>query len=233
MNSMFYNILEEICKNKRIDINQLFNYLNIDKNDILNLKNGALPNISQLISIADYLRCSLDELVGRNLFSANSKNISVQVSGQSDDAVLIDNSFDTYTDEEQKKIVFWITILNEWSDYCSNCKSKTQAVKDYAAWASKEYDRHITIDILYRKRRHFKKQGLSGLIDHRGGHNKGSSIISEKVWSIFMFYYQNQPYLTVTECYKKTEKHIKTMCPNLLPLPSYNTFVRRLKRNVK
>ena len=86
--------------------------------------------------------------------------------------------------------------------------------------------------ILYRKKRAFRDHGICGLVDLRGGHNKGSSIIPSVVWNTFLSFWLDQAQMPAAKCYEYTEWVIRDECPELLPLASYNTFVRHIKSDI-
>lgn len=70
----------------------------------------------------------------------------------------------------------------------------------------------------------FDREGLPGLIDRRGGHNKGQSAIPDLVWRTFMSYYLTENRPTALSCYEFTAK----ACPGE-QIPHFAAFQRRLK----
>ena len=141
---------------------------------------------------------------------------------------------ESYSENQREEIVFWSNIMNEWKDYCIDKPSKTQATKDFAATVALKYpDIQISADVLYRKKRALKEHGVCGLIDLRGGHNKGNSVINEIIWQAFLYFYldENQP--PVTKCLEWLKIWINDNHPELLPFPSPSTFYRHIDSDIK
>ena len=60
--------IKSICRQKKIPVAFLLHECNINRNFIYDLtKKGQSPSIEKISAIADYLNCSIDELVGRNI----------------------------------------------------------------------------------------------------------------------------------------------------------------------
>lgn len=140
---------------------------------------------------------------------------------------------ESYSADQRQEMVLWSEILEEWQEFLIGKPSKTEATKEFAAFADENYSEvRISADILYRKKRAMKEYGVCGLVDLRGGHNKGSSIIPKVVWNTFLSFYLDQSRLPVTECIMLTEKVIQQERPDFLPLPSYNTFKRHIESDI-
>lgn len=140
---------------------------------------------------------------------------------------------ESYTADQREEMALWRKILEEWDIYLSSHDSRTEATKEFARIADEKYPEiKVSAGILYRKKRAFRDHGVCGLVDLRGGHNKGSSIIPEVVWNTFLNFWLDQAQMPAAKCYKYTEWVIRDECPELLPLASYNTFVRHIKSDI-
>ena len=65
-NIQLSNTIKALCKAKKITIKTLLESCQISRNFIYDLeKKGQIPSIDKLESIADYLDCSIDYLLGR------------------------------------------------------------------------------------------------------------------------------------------------------------------------
>ncbi len=137
---------------------------------------------------------------------------------------------ESYSADQREEISVWQAVLREWEEYCMDKPSKTQATKDFAAAAqAKHPEIRISSDVLYRKKRALKEHGVCGLIDLRGGHNKGSSMIPAVVWNTYLSFYLDLRKFPESKCYEWTQQVMEENCPELLPLPSYNTFTRHIR----
>ena len=141
-------------------------------------------------------------------------------------------SIEDYSADQREEIGIWNSILKEWESYCAD-RPKAAATIEFAAAVSEKYPGlRITPNVLYRKKRALKEYGLCGLIDLRGGHNKGNSIIPDVVWNTYLSFYLDQRKFPQSECYKWTLQVIKEECPELLPIASYRTFVRHIESDL-
>lgn len=67
-NIQLSNTIKALCKAKKITIKTLLESCQISRNFIYDLeKKGQIPSIDKLESIADYLDCSVDYLLGRKI----------------------------------------------------------------------------------------------------------------------------------------------------------------------
>jgi transcriptional regulator with XRE-family HTH domain len=64
--------LQEILKNKKLNISELSRCTGVPKSNISSWMSGANPNVHQLIKVADYLKVDLEYLVtGKNKITIN------------------------------------------------------------------------------------------------------------------------------------------------------------------
>ncbi len=141
---------------------------------------------------------------------------------------------ESYSADQREEINIWSEILREWDDFCIGKPSKVQATKEFAALVAERYpDIKISSDVLYRKKRALKEHGVCGLIDLRGGHNKGSSVIPDITWQAFLYYYLDEGQPPISKCLESTEQWLEEIGrTDCLPLPSANTFYRHTKTDI-
>ncbi len=153
---------------------------------------------------------------------------------KSQNTVRRSTNIEDYTADQRDEMAFWHKILQEWDSYCFGKLSKVQATKKFVELIRKKYpDIKISSDILYRRQRAEKENGICGQADGRGGHNKGSSVIDDNIWQAFLYYYLDEKKLPVTKCYELTEQWIDDTYPELLPIPSKRTFYRHIETDIK
>ena len=112
---------------------------------------------------------------------------------------------DEYTSAEREEIALWCEILKEWQAARSKFKNVTEADPLFCSKIKLEHpDIDINPDILYRKYAAYRENNLDGLVDKRGGWNKGKCSINPEVFSIFTSYYLTTHRLSVENCYNKT-----------------------------
>lgn len=92
----------------------------------------------------------------------------------------------------------------------------------------------ISVDSLYRKYNAYRNNNLDGLIDKRGGWNKGVSTVPDPVWQIFLSFYLDENQLTVTKCYTETIEWTKEVYPEFVnDIPSERSFRRYIKSDIE
>jgi len=88
----------------------------------------------------------------------------------------------------------------------------------------------ISTSTLYRKWSLFLQMGDVGLLDMRGRKNKGRVSIHGELWGLFEGLYLDENRLGLAKCYEMVHMWAETKKKELLPLPSYSTFVRAAER---
>ncbi|MBQ8181421.1 MAG: Mu transposase C-terminal domain-containing protein [Ruminococcus sp.] len=144
---------------------------------------------------------------------------------------VIKKAFEEYTAEERTEIALWCKILREWQELRIKYKNKAAVDADYVGKCRIEYGEsiEISVDILYRKYAAYKENNYDGLIDKRGGWNKGLTSMNEEVWKMFTRIYLVSSRPTLSRCYTDIKAWTKTYYPELYcTLPSERTFRRRV-----
>lgn len=139
--------------------------------------------------------------------------------------------FDEFTAEQRDEIAEWIRILRAWDEYCNKSKlQKVPATEKFVAM-QKKINPHINISkgILYRKKSALKSDDLAGLLDNRGSWKKGTSTIPDVAWECFLSFYLDEAQHTIQACYEYTQMWLEQEAPQLLPLPSYTAFYRKVQ----
>lgn len=145
---------------------------------------------------------------------------------------------DEYSKAEREEIELWCDILSRWQEQRALYERKTRADEDIIGAINMELrmkgmDLRVNPQKLYRKYYYYKNGLLGGLIDERGGWNKGKSSIPSEIWEGFLYYYldDNQPSLSTT--YRNTIDWAKEFYPELVEIiPSERSFRRHLENDV-
>lgn len=145
---------------------------------------------------------------------------------------VVQKSLDEYTADQRSQIAFWCRILAEWLETRSKYKNKTEIDPLFCGKIKLEYpDIDISPDILYRKYAAYRDNDLDGLVDKRGGWNRGKCSLNPEVFSIFTSYYLTTHRLSVENCYNKTVAVCKEYYPELVDgIPSSRTFRRQAEK---
>lgn len=143
--------------------------------------------------------------------------------------------FEEYTAAEREEIALWCRILKEWQEVRAKYKRKTSVDADFVGKCRLEYgeELNISVDILYRKYAAFRANDYEGLIDKRGGWNRGQTSMNEDVWKMFTRIYLVSSQPTVSRCYTDVKAWVQTHYPELYSsIPSERTFRRRIKTEI-
>lgn len=144
-------------------------------------------------------------------------------------------AFDCYTEAEREEIVFWKRVLADWEKYRQRGgMNAAELDKRFLAYLALEYpDRKLSIATLYRKRKALAEGDLDGLVDGRGKGRKGKRSMPEPVWTFFRgALLQETKHMDIREAMRQTEEHFQLTDPDMLPLPSYSTFRRRVLEDI-
>ena len=142
-----------------------------------------------------------------------------------------DESLENFTESEREEIKRWYDLIAEWQRFRSEVKSKADADALFIAGYKERHGPYSQLckASLYKRWRCIKEGNLSGLIDKRGGYNKGVSSIPQEVWDRFLFYYLDENKPSVSKCYLTTVANIEETMPELAGMiPSQSAFRRRL-----
>lgn len=144
---------------------------------------------------------------------------------------------ETMTAAEREESTLWKKILTEWDDYRPPDMDRKQATESYVAYLNAMYpDRRFSARQLYRKKKAFREQGETGLIDRRGKHDKHKRAVPKEVFDIFEYYYLDQSRKSIQMCRTLTEleirQHPERYGQDLLPLASAASFAREIERSI-
>ena len=95
---------------------------------------------------------------------------------------------------------------------------------DFVSWFNKGNppEDAITKSKLFRWQKKYEGKNVAGLIDQRGGHNRGSDSIPDEAWDMFYSLYMTQQKRGIRLCYDVT----KLKYPQI---PSVSAFERKVK----
>lgn len=148
---------------------------------------------------------------------------------------IVKKPFEEYSADERQEIALWCSIIREWQELRAKYKKKTSVDADFVGKCRLEYGERINIstDILYRKYAAFRENDYDGLIDKRGGWNRGVSFMDDDVWKMFTRIYLVSSRPTVSRCYTDLKAWCAKNYPELYSsIPSERTFRRRIKSEI-
>lgn len=146
----------------------------------------------------------------------------------------VQRTFEELSEDERRQVNEWTEILKEWQGMRAGYQNKNEFDKLYVGKCQLEHqDMKISDDILYRKWRAYKDNDIEGLLDGRGGWNKGKSTIPAPVWDAFLWYWLDDNRPTVSLCYRSVIRWTTEFYPEFTKdFPSKRAFRRQIERDV-
>lgn len=116
----------------------------------------------------------------------------------------VKKEFGEFNADEREQITFWTNLLREWQIRRKEYESFAEGDMVFIAETKRlrraylaEHGITLSRDILYRKYKAYKDSDLQGLVDGRGGWNKGSSVIPSEVTECFYALYLSDAQLPI------------------------------------
>lgn len=127
------------------------------------------------------------------------------------------------TAEQRKKVDFKLNIVLRYKEF-----RRTYPKADKMTEFLKQYNEQNNSTLTKRQVNHWEHkydcEGVSGLVDRRGGYNKGSSNIPDEVWKTFLALYLKDSKPTKEQCYRMIVDYFPT-----LEIPHISAFTRKLE----
>ncbi len=136
------------------------------------------------------------------------------------------------TDRQREQAAHWTRVVLEWRRYIADHpKRRTQMtaafVEEYNRWHP---DRPITERTLRHKWKLYREFGEIALADGRADRTTGDTAIPDVAWSVFLQWWLDEGQPTVLHTYNILKAWARLDMPELLPLPSVDSFYRAVKR---
>lgn len=135
------------------------------------------------------------------------------------------------TDEQRKATCEKEKIVLMYRNFKENYPAANKQEAFLAGFNEKYPDKHLTAAMLSHWNRLYERDGISGLVDRRGGYNKGQSAIPEEAKDVFLKLFLQEKGTkhggpAIAACYRMTQE----FCTGL-ELPSISAF-ERLARSI-
>lgn len=136
---------------------------------------------------------------------------------------------DEVSDADRQRIEAKFYAWKAWRRYCqthSGSKTKVELTAEFIdIWNKAGREPKFTAQTLYRWESLIREHGPGGLLDGRGGHNKGETEIPEEAWAHFSNLYLHGNRLSMKQAYILTEDAAQRL--GWGQLPSFTTFKRQ------
>lgn len=137
------------------------------------------------------------------------------------------------TRKQREQVNFWIKVIEEWRQYIGHSHGKkTEKTREFIEqYNRKNPKRTITERTLYAKRKIYQNYGEVALADGRADRpDKGRTSIPEVAWSVFLQWWLDEAQPTVTHTHRLVNAWAEMDMPELLPIPSIDSFYREIKK---
>lgn len=133
-----------------------------------------------------------------------------------------------FSDRQREEIALWKSILQDWQLYRQSALSKTEADRHFCEKITLAHPEiAVSPTILYRKLRALQSDDLAGLIDGRGGSNRGKRSAPKVLQDGFMYFYLDDRRIPIARCYELMKEWAAEFYPDLCSeIPSERTFRR-------
>lgn len=207
-------------------------------------KNGKLPSIEKADAAnnrKEYLFDidQMDEQTRRRYYNDKRRELDIAEPKKTVKTAgkrrlnCVQKSFEEYTEDERQQAATWIKIIKVWEAY-RNKSSRKKADTDLLFIAKMQLEHpeiDISLDILYRKYAAYRAGDIEGLIDKRGGWNKGLTDIPQHILDAFMYFFLDERRLPVSRCYQLMIEWVAEFYPQDLPnIPSERSFRRQAEK---
>ena len=144
-------------------------------------------------------------------------------------------SLEEFSAAQREQIAIWTTILDKWQLVRNQYKGKLKKAEIdelFCGMIAVDYpDINVSASILYRKYRAYQDGDYSGLVDNRGGKNKGTTKLDGKETDIlsdaFMWFYLDERRLPISRCYAFLQEWVLEFYPEMYnDIPCERTFRR-------
>lgn len=140
--------------------------------------------------------------------------------------------WDELSADEREQVNHWTGIMEDWLLARRGFARQTDADELFvASLRLKGIDTNVKT--LYRKLRAYRDGDMEGLIDKRGGWNRGQSAIPEDIWNYFLYAYLDDRCLPITQCYDLAKSWTMHFVPEMVSvMPSVQAFRRRIEKDI-
>lgn len=143
-----------------------------------------------------------------------------------------EQELDELTGDQRDQIAFWKKAIQSWRSYISDFpKMTTEKTKEFIKiFNSMNPEEAISERTLRHKYKLFKEHGDVALADHRKNRrDRGTTTIDPTLESVFLQWWLDENRPTTAYVHKLVETWAELEMPQLLPVPSYDSFYRLTK----
>lgn len=127
------------------------------------------------------------------------------------------------TAEQRKDLDSKLTIVLKYKEFKQIYK-KADKMQEFLKQHNEQNKRTLTKRQLNYWECKYDREGINGLVDRRGGYNRGNSAIPDEVWKTFLALYLQDSKPKKEQCYRMIVDYFPT-----LEIPHISAFTRKLE----
>lgn len=127
------------------------------------------------------------------------------------------------TADQRKKVDFKLNVVLKYREF-KRAYPKADKMTEFLKQYNEQTENILTKRQINHWEHKYEREGINGLIDRRGGYNKGCSDIPDEVWKTFLALYLKESKPTKEQCYRMIVDYFPT-----LEIPHISAFTRKLE----
>lgn len=142
---------------------------------------------------------------------------------------------DTYaslSDNQRKRLDEKVLAVTEYTKFKKQYHKQGVTREFLKRFAEMHPDIDLSMGKLEDWVNKYAERGIEGLIDRRGGYNKGSSSLTEEMQDIFKKYYLTDKKPSISQCYMATRDYFKAKGVEVPSISAFKRFVYKLPADV-
>lgn len=137
------------------------------------------------------------------------------------------NSYIYLTAKQRENVDYKFNIITKYKEFKETCPEANKLEMFLSRYNEEHPQKPITRRMLLHWQKKFDREGINGLVDKRGQHNKDTSSVPDEVWETFKALYLRDSKPTKEQCYQMVVEQYKDKD---IKIPHISSFTRRLEK---
>lgn len=142
------------------------------------------------------------------------------------------NTYTSLSDKQRKRVDEKVLAVTEYTKFKRQYHKQGVTREFLKRFSEAHPEIDVNMDKLEDWVNKYAENGIEGLIDRRGRHNKGSSSLTEEMQDIFNKYYLTDKKPSINQCYTATRDYFKAKGVEVPSISAFKRFVYSLPADV-
>lgn len=143
------------------------------------------------------------------------------------------NFLNGLTRKEREKVNFKLRVVTEYKEFKTVPHSHGRMNVFIETFNRENPAANITRTQVNRWEHSYDEQGIQGLYDGRGSHNRGNTSIPPEAWDTFYSQWFHNPRSSLQQCYEMTCQKYKEQFPQMPSIQSFRRQMDKVPQSVK